>query len=78
MHWSRLKLKDGTYAEHTIVSEFGYAILRCTVWGTPTGRYLAFRGLSGRPDFAVLRGCNSAEEAKAICEADYSLRNGAE
>lgn len=49
--------------EHTISSDAGYSILRCTANGVPTGRFIAFI-----ERYKVLGGYDSREEAQQACQ----------
>ena len=69
MRWGPFKLKDGSYAQSTIASDAGYCICRSNLAGTEAYRYIAFHGRTGERHFKVLGGYDSAEEAKASCEA---------
>ena len=75
MHWTRLKLKDGTLAPHTLVSERGYRLLRCTENGRPNGRFIAFY-MAPHEVRIVLGGFDSAEDAKRACEAHDQQTRG--
>ncbi len=59
MKWRPLKDQ-----EHTIESDAGYFVLRCTANGIPTGRFIAFAGR-----YAVLGGADSREAAQELCES---------
>lgn len=73
MQWAAHKLKDGSVAPHTISSDAGYLILRCTRNGIPDGRFLAFIGHTGAgPMPRVLGSYGSAEEAKSACECHHA------
>ena len=74
MHWTRLRLKEGGYAENTTVSETGYTVLRCTTNGVATGRFIAFL-VDGHGTRTVLGGYDSAEDAKAACCAHWAKRH---
>lgn len=75
MRWLRYKLKDGSYAQETIASTAGYAIVRTrasipgVVASAAPYRYIAFKGFSDRPGQFVLGGYETSEEAKAACES---------
>ena len=57
-------------------SDMRYKVLRCTAWGKPTGRYIAFLPrVNDRP--AVLGGFNSADEAKRACLNHFNNRDEA-
>ena len=72
MRWSAYRLKNGHAAEHTICSDAGYALLRLTANGRVTGRFIAFHvGISGARH--VLGAYDSAEDAKAACEAHLAF-----
>jgi len=68
MRWKPHKLAD--IAAHTIVSNEGYVVIRCTANGIPTGRFVAFRVLLEKR--VVLGGYDTAEDAKQACEAHRS------
>lgn len=59
-------MKWRAISEHTISSDAGYSILRCTANGVPTGRFIGFIAR-----YQVLGGYDSREEAQAACEAHY-------
>jgi len=73
--WGPFKLKDGSYAQSTIASDAGYAICRTraslsgVVGSAAPLRYLAFKCFSNNAPPLVLGGYDTAEEAKAACEA---------
>lgn len=67
MRWSAYILKEGNVAAHTIRSDAGYYILRCTENDRPTGRFIAFH-VGARGGRFVLGGYDSSEAAKSACE----------
>jgi hypothetical protein len=69
MKWKPYQLRDGTYAQSTIASDAGYCVCRSNLAGSAAYRYVAFHGRTGESHFKVLGGYDSAEEAKAACEA---------
>lgn len=75
MRWTAYRLKDGSYAQSTIASDAGYAICRTRasiqgVMGSAAPlRYLAFKCFPNNAPPLVLGGYDTAEEAKAACEA---------
>ena len=75
MQWQRLKLKDGSYAPHTLVSEHGYRLLRCTSNGIPDGRFIAFH-VGANEVRTVLGGFASADDAKLACTAHFQQTRG--
>jgi len=75
VQWRRLEIAKGMFSDHTLASDVGYCVLRCTANGTPTGRFLAFRGRVGKPEFEVLGGYDTADEAKAACDFHHAQRS---
>jgi hypothetical protein len=69
MRWQAHKLGP-VLAPDTIVSDVGYAVLRCTANDIPTGRFIAFRVLVDKR--IVLGGYDSADEARQACETHYA------
>jgi hypothetical protein len=69
MRWKQYSAHEAD----TIRSDAGYAILRCTSDGRPTGRYVAFKcHIEGRRE--VLGGYDSPADARSACEAHHAKR----
>jgi hypothetical protein len=71
MRWQAHPNDEGVVV-HTLRSDSGYAILRCTADGIPTGRFVAFKVHLDRRE--VLGGYDSSEEAKSACEHHAARR----